>query len=381
MKKLVPYSPFTTHLSGGARETELRIRNIVQWKKKSPPTAVLLVAVVLVQLCFGLVSCQPQRPAVDESVADVPAVTVQPMQADGEPEAADRQNEGEIPLTFQTLRRCDFYFSSGAGAWSTVLQIAADGSFSGVYHDSDMGDIGEGYPNGTLYYCAFSGQLAPLERVDEYTYSTRIQSIETENEPDAQEIRDGVRRIYSQPYGLDGAEQLLIYLPGAPLGQLPDEFRSWVGYYNVPESGDAVLPFYGLYNAAAQCGFSGCDLVESLQSSLTVSEEEYHQLLADVDSLALNQLELNWNAQEQYKTWDDLLNRQWAVLKRLMEPEAMAQLTAEERVWIAQKEADVAAVGEKAGDGSLREAEMYSAAAEITRLRVYELQAILEQLD
>ena len=33
----VPCSPFSTRLSGSAKETELRIRSIFQWKKKRPP--------------------------------------------------------------------------------------------------------------------------------------------------------------------------------------------------------------------------------------------------------------------------------------------------------------------------------------------------------
>ena len=37
-----PRSPFATPLSGSARETELRLRSIFQWKKRRPP-ALLLV--------------------------------------------------------------------------------------------------------------------------------------------------------------------------------------------------------------------------------------------------------------------------------------------------------------------------------------------------
>lgn len=378
MKEPIPYSPFTTRLSGGAKETELRIRSIVRWKKKRPPVPLLLLSAALVLSCFGLVSCRMEQSAGDKASAEIPSVRSVPSGGEAEKAEASGGQTAE-PLTFQTLRRYDFYFSSGVGAWATELKIAADGSFSGVYRDSDMGAIGEGYPNGTLYYCAFSGQLAPLEQVNEYTYSTRIQSMETENEPDTQALRDGVRYLYSFPYGLDGAEELLIYLPDAPLEQLPAEYRSWVGYYSLPE--DGRLPFYGLYNEAAQYGFSGYDLVESLQSSLNVTEESHQQLLAAAASLELTQIELNQNAREQYEMWDTLLNRQWAALKRLLEPEAMEMLTVEERAWIAEKETAVAAVGEEAGNGSLREAEMYSAAAEITRVRVYELQTVLEQQD
>lgn len=59
-----PRSPFTTRLSGSARETEQRIRSIVQWKKRRPPVLLLLPILLLIVLCGGLVSCQNRGPAV-----------------------------------------------------------------------------------------------------------------------------------------------------------------------------------------------------------------------------------------------------------------------------------------------------------------------------
>ena len=58
MRPHMPRSPFTTRLSGSARETEQRIRSIVQWKKRRPPVLLLLTALLLIVLCGGLVSCQ-----------------------------------------------------------------------------------------------------------------------------------------------------------------------------------------------------------------------------------------------------------------------------------------------------------------------------------
>ena len=61
--KSFPASPFSTRLSGSARETELRIRSIFQWKKKRPPVWLMLVTAMVCLSCGSLVSCQ-QRPAV-----------------------------------------------------------------------------------------------------------------------------------------------------------------------------------------------------------------------------------------------------------------------------------------------------------------------------
>ncbi len=68
MPNKIPRSPFTTRLSGSAKETELRLRNIFQWKKKRPPIPLFLLTVAAVMSCFGLVSCESraEEPA-DES--------------------------------------------------------------------------------------------------------------------------------------------------------------------------------------------------------------------------------------------------------------------------------------------------------------------------
>ncbi|WP_151075398.1 hypothetical protein [Flintibacter sp. KGMB00164] len=57
-------TPFSTALSGSARETDRRIRNIFLWKKKRPPVLVLVLAAVLIALCGGLVSCQERTEPV-----------------------------------------------------------------------------------------------------------------------------------------------------------------------------------------------------------------------------------------------------------------------------------------------------------------------------
>ena len=64
MAPRLPRSPLTTRLSGSARETEHRIRNIFQWKKKRPPVLVLVLTAVLIAMCGGLVSCQERTEPV-----------------------------------------------------------------------------------------------------------------------------------------------------------------------------------------------------------------------------------------------------------------------------------------------------------------------------
>lgn len=58
----LPKTPFATYLSGSEKETELRIRSIVQWKKKCPPKCLLVLVILLMFGCGSLVSCDRGTP-------------------------------------------------------------------------------------------------------------------------------------------------------------------------------------------------------------------------------------------------------------------------------------------------------------------------------
>lgn len=163
---------------------------------------------------------------------------------------------GSPGLTFVDLSDLEFFFASGAGGWATVLYINEDGSFYGNYHDSDMGSMGEGYPHGTIYYCDFTGRFSAPVQVNDYTYSMQIEELTYAQDAGTEEIRDETLYVYSDAYGLNDAKDILIYLPGAPLDQLPLDFRSWIGYYDLSLTTDTTLPFYALNNENMQYGFS-----------------------------------------------------------------------------------------------------------------------------
>lgn len=70
MKQNIPRTPFATRLSGSAKETELRIRSIFQWKKKRPPLWLLILVVAMTVGCGGLVSCQQEQTAGETNPSD-----------------------------------------------------------------------------------------------------------------------------------------------------------------------------------------------------------------------------------------------------------------------------------------------------------------------
>ena len=138
---------------------------------------------------------------------------------------ADNQSRD---LTFEDLSHYAFQFCSGAGGWSTDFEIEKDGSFKGNYHDSDMGDTGENYENGTRYICGFSGNFTGLTKINDYTYEMKMENLTYEETPGKEEIADGVKYIYTDVYGLEGTDTFKVYLPGAPVSDLSEEEYFWV---------------------------------------------------------------------------------------------------------------------------------------------------------
>lgn len=268
---------------------------------------------------------------------------------------------------FSQLKNLEFYFSSGAGGWRTVLHIDGSGGFSGTYSDSDMGS-GE---HGVQYRCDFTGQFTQPVRVNDYTYSVRIDEITYEKEAGTDEVIGVTHYYYTDPYGLEDAEDILIYLPGAPLGQLPQEFRSWVGY---SENTRDELPFYALNNAVHQQGFSSYDRLESIRESLEGWVEPYAaELETEITSGEFDQWVCEEKAARMLELWDDQLNDLWNCLEQRLDPAELEPLTAEQEAWVARKEEQVTQAGAGPHEGCTQAAAEDMAAAELTRDRVYEL--------
>ena len=163
----------------------------------------------------------------------------------------------DIETLFETLPS-EFTFSSGAGAWETVLNIESDGTFNGQYHDSDIGVSGDGYPNGTVYICDFSGKFTMPKKINEYTYSMNIEALNVEGTSGTVYYENNTKYIVADPYGFDNADEFFIYLPGATISELPEGFLSWV-YFDDNIQDTLPSGFYGIYNVSGEEGFVGMD--------------------------------------------------------------------------------------------------------------------------
>jgi len=149
----------------------------------------------------------------------------------------------------------DFTFASGVGGWSTNVSIAPDGSFKGTFTDSEMGDTGPGYPNGTVLFCHFQGQFDMVEQVNEFEYLLVLAQISQEGNPGDEEIDDGILYKVSTPYGFDNADKFSLYTPGHPVDTLPEPFLEWMRMPQWLPDDAETLPFWGLYNINSEEGF------------------------------------------------------------------------------------------------------------------------------
>ncbi len=181
-------------------------------------------------------------------------------ETDPETTAADGETL-DADAIFKELAGYTYDFSSGAGAWATLLHIAEDGSFYGDYHDADAGETGDGY-EGVVYLCQFRGKFTAPEKVSDYIYRMQIETISYEKEKGTEEIADGILMKYEDPYGLEDAEDIYIYRKGVPLSELPEEYLGWVTGKGINLDGQETLPFCGIYNESRQEGFSGAVLTD-----------------------------------------------------------------------------------------------------------------------
>ena len=149
-----------------------------------------------------------------------------------------------------------FIFSSGAGAWGSSLTLNPDGTFVGSYHDSEMGEMGDDYPNGTVYQSEFSGQFGTIEKINDWSYALTLTELTTEDEVGAEWIEDGIRFVGSEALGLAGGTEFILYTPEAPTAELTEEFLSWNpdGYIWIEENHE-TLERYAICNLATEQGF------------------------------------------------------------------------------------------------------------------------------
>lgn len=283
--------------------------------------------------------------------------------------ACENTNTGTKKFPFSDFENLEFMFTSGAGAWRTVLTIEEDGSFFGDFFDAEMGA-------GKCYQSSFSGKFTEPVKVNDYTYSFTITSLDYEKEVGTEEQKEDYLYIYSDAYGIANAEELLIYLPEAPLSELPEDYKNWVTYQiSLNGEGATELGFYGLYNSTTQCGFYSYDIVENLyqfieqQGKLALSYEE--ELAKD----GLEQDKKDELSYDIYATWNVTMQETLNTLEKVLSDYKMDVVNDNQNLWAAEKDMKLELNRQLAleNDPSNVTATIHIRNAEFTKKRVYEL--------
>ena len=221
----------------------------------------LSVVLCLLLLMFMFGACEKvaeEMPSAGQEVVEAPVAD--PMEESTEV-LAEESTEEKALLPF--TEDLSFWFSSGAGAWRTELMLSPDGTFFGEFSDTEMGSIGEEYPNGTLYTCVFSGKFENIEKQADGSYSMTLGTLKTEMEPGTEWIEDGILHIASGAYGLESAdngngtvpgEHFVLYTPETETSGLNEEFLMWWPE-RFTEPMPLTLGMYGIWGVETQTGF------------------------------------------------------------------------------------------------------------------------------
>jgi uncharacterized protein YecT (DUF1311 family) len=284
--------------------------------------------------------------------------------------------------TFEDLSKYSYEFCSGAGAWSTDFYIEKDGYFHGNYHDSDMGDIGEGYENGTMYSSVFTGHFSGLTRIDEYAYEMVISDISYKDEVGTEEIIDNIRYIYDEAYGLNGTKRFLVYFPGTPVNVFDEEVYWWI-MNSVDDSmgDDALLQTPVIVNEDQQCGiysyerWSPVEEAEINYNSYKASYEYWNEKLTE----AITTVDMLMCASQSYEVADDCLNCLWNLIKYNTDEDTFQTILEEQRSWLKQRDEQATSIRDSYEGGTFAEVDYQETMATMTMERCETLLEYVKQ--
>ncbi len=131
-------------------------------------------------------------------------------------------DDAEAHRLLNTLSEFTLTASAGAGAWEGLLNVDADGGFSGYYYDADAGDE-------VIYEVSFSGFFNPaIEKVGN-TYWFWVEEMNTREVPGSTAVSVyGDRVEYTDPPFFD-REYMILTLPGTPNADIPETVQGEIG--------------------------------------------------------------------------------------------------------------------------------------------------------
>ncbi len=191
-----------------------------------------------------------------------------------------------INISFEALENLDLYFTSGAGAWYSSIHMNEDGNFVGEHHDAN-GD--------TVYKCDYSGKFSNLQKLDDYTYSLTLYTLNCEGTRGDSYTENGIKYVTSYPYGLTEsresinvfADEFLLFLPNTPTNAVPSEALNWWPLKSSDSKPD-TLSLYCIYNVSAKEAFFTHPILETTDSSIPYQAKTLSEAIRQSDYPQLN---------------------------------------------------------------------------------------------
>lgn len=350
---------------------------------------------VLIGLLVGIAVCMTACGKGEKSMQQPEGADVQQESESANATAdADENNEmnseenqsgeenpaGEISeLTFEDLSKKQFEFSSGAGGWGENFRIERDGYFTGNFHDSDMGDIGEGYDGGTIYVCSYTGHFTDLKKISDYAYEMKLQDITYHDEQGMEKIVDDTRYIYTTSYCLGDSDTFRVYLPNTPLKEFSEEVLSWLTMANGGES--EVLTMYAIVDEKNGYGIYSYDRLPVAEDAVMtfdnykMSYDYYEQKMATED---MTTVELSMCSKEQSEISDECLNYLWNLVRYQVDEDRFEDILEQQRSWIKERDQEAEAASAEFEGGTFAPIAYWNAMATKTIERCEELVEILK---
>ncbi len=301
----------------------------------------------------------------------------------GEPAATENievtVEDAQLDISYSDLTAYRFEFSSGAGAWGDELHIAKDGYFYGLFHDSDMGSSGDGYPDGTVYTSSYSGQFTNLTKISENVYEMTVTGMTYANTPDTEELADGFKYVYTKSAGLPESGTVTLYMPGTDVSVIDTDI--YEGYLAMYLEGATKLSEPVIVCQAEGSGFYGIDAdfkedAELDYSSYKYSYDYYTEQQANATDMAEKLNYANSNAE----LMNRMLNELWTVYKHNSDSASFEKTLAAQRTWLSDKEAQMQAAQAACADATEGQVAAANKEAELTIARCGELVEMIKAL-
>ncbi len=307
-----------------------------------------------------------ERP--DETVDDTKNVGNEEGEVTGKTDIQEEITPAEQAksFSFEELSTRQFYFSSGVGAWGEEFTIEKDGYFTGKFHDSNMGETGEEYPNGTRYSCAYSGHFADITKVGEYTYELKLTDISYKEEPGTEEILDEMKYVYTEAYFMGAGETFHIYLPGMPIAEMSEELYMWVRDYNQSASELTMIVIADEKNELAAASVNRLDPLEDAQMNYNLYKESFDYYEEKLKNEAQTTLDMAIYSGKMYEVSDECLNYLWNLIRYNVPKDRYEELLKEQRDWITEKEEKGKEVADAYAGGSLAHVDANLILAQLT---------------